>query len=140
MGFFSAIKKIFGAAEGAAAPETQADINAVASAPEGGQAASTHADASSASQPPASGPLAAGPADEALTLRLREAEPRLSVWLGIVLEDVDEAGDLLWRRLSFLLRALDAPEAEAQNFVRDFQGWLARMDYRQVEEFLSELQ
>jgi len=57
-----------------------------------------------------------------------------------VLEDVDEAGDLLWQRLSFLLRALDAPEAEAQNFVRDFQGWLARMDYRQVEEFRSELQ
>ncbi|QCC85022.1 signal recognition particle-docking protein FtsY [Desulfovibrio desulfuricans] len=135
MGFFSAIKKIFGGAEGAAAPETQADINAVASAPEGGQTAPTPADASSASQP-----LAASPADEALTLRLREAEPRLSVWLGIVLEDVDEAGDLLWQRLSFLLRALDAPEAEAQNFVRDFQGWLARMDYRQVEEFRSELQ
>ncbi|WP_374288519.1 signal recognition particle-docking protein FtsY [Desulfovibrio desulfuricans] len=140
MGFFSAIKKIFGGAEGAAAPETQADINAVASAPEGGEAAPNPAGASSASQPTASGPLAAGPADEALTLRLREAEPRLSVWLGIVLEDVDEAGDLLWRRLSFLLRALDAPEAEAQNFVRDFQGWLARMDYRQVEEFRSELQ
>ena len=135
MGFFAAIKKIFGGAEGAAAPEAQAGINAAAAAPEGVQAMPTPADASSASQP-----LAAGPADEALTLRLREAEPRLSVWLGIVLEDVDEAGDLLWQRLSFLLRALDAPEAEAQNFVRDFQGWLARMDYRQVEEFRSELQ
>jgi fused signal recognition particle receptor len=38
------------------------------------------------------------------------------------------------------LRALDAPEAEAQAFVRDFQDWLARMDYRLVEEFRSELQ
>ena len=85
-------------------------------------------------------PFAASAADEALTLRLREAEPRLSVWLGIVLEGVDEAGDLLWQRLFFLLRALDAPEAEAQNFVRDFQEWLTRMDYRQVEEFRSELQ
>ncbi|MDE8731460.1 hypothetical protein PZH39_17495, partial [Desulfovibrio desulfuricans] len=56
-------------------------------------------------------PFAASAADEALTLRLHEAEPRLSVWLGIVLEGVDEAGDLLWQRLFFLLRALDAPEA-----------------------------
>ena len=36
-------------------------------------------------------PLVVSPADEALTLRLREAEPKLSVWLGIVLEGVDEA-------------------------------------------------
>ena len=85
-------------------------------------------------------PLVVSPEDEALTLRLREAEPKLSVWLGIVLEGVDEAGELLWQRLFFLLRALDAPEAEAQNFVREFQAWLTRMDYRQVEEFRSELQ
>ena len=83
-------------------------------------------------------PAASG--DEALTLRLREAAPRLSVWLGIVLEGVDETGDLLWQRLSFLLGALEAPPHEAQAFVDDFRDWTQRMDYRQVDEFRSELQ
>lgn len=78
--------------------------------------------------------------DQALTLRLREAEPRLSVWLGIVLEGVDETGDFLWQRLSFLLGALEAPPHEAQAFVEDFRDWTQRMDYRQVDEFRSELQ
>ena len=135
MGFFSAIKKMFGGAEDAAnaAQEVPAEIDAAA--PESLAEPAAKPAAESAAQP-----FAASAADEALTLRLREAEPRLSVWLGIVLEGVDEAGDLLWQRLFFLLRALDAPEAEAQNFVRDFQEWLARMDYRQVEEFRSELQ
>ncbi|MEG6502051.1 signal recognition particle-docking protein FtsY, partial [Desulfovibrio sp. 1214_IL3152] len=70
----------------------------------------------------------------------REAAPRLSVWLGIVLEGVDETGDLLWQRLSFLLGALEAPPHEAQAFVDDFRDWTQRMDYRQVDEFRSELQ
>ena len=139
MGFFSAIKKMFGGAEDAAnaAQEVPAEIDAEAgaAAPESLAEPAAKPAAESAAQP-----FAASAADEALTLRLREAEPRLSVWLGIVLEGVDEAGDLLWQRLFFLLRALDAPEAEAQNFVRDFQEWLTRMDYRQVEEFRSELQ
>jgi len=135
MGFFSAIKKMFGGAEDAAnaAQEVPAEIDAAA--PESLAEPAAKPAAESTAQP-----FAASAADEALTLRLREAEPRLSVWLGIVLEGVDEAGDLLWQRLFFLLRALDAPEAEAQNFVRDFQEWLTRMDYRQVEEFRSELQ
>ncbi len=89
---------------------------------------------------PASIHLVAGSGEEALTLRLREAEPRLSVWLGIVLEGVDETGDLLWRRLSFLLGALEAPPQETQAFVDDFRAWTQRMEYRQVEEFRSELQ
>ncbi len=80
------------------------------------------------------------PDDAALTLRLRGAEPRLSAWLAVILDGVEEAGDLLWRRLLFLLRSLDAPEAEAQTFVREFREWLERMGYRQVEEFRSELQ
>ncbi|MDD4702013.1 MAG: signal recognition particle-docking protein FtsY [Desulfovibrio sp.] len=84
--------------------------------------------------------VASGSVEEALTLRLREAEPRLSVWLGIVLEGVDEAGDLLWQRLSFLLGALEAPPQETQAFVDDFRAWTGRMEYRQVEEFRSELQ
>ena len=142
MGFFSAIKKMFGGAEQAGAIAPQEDAAAAQISAEAG-AATGAAPAAKAAAPDteqAAQPFVAGPADEALTLRLREAEPRLSVWLGIVLEGVDEAGDLLWQRLFFLLRALDAPEAEAQNFVRDFQEWLARMNYRQVEEFRSELQ
>ncbi len=117
MGFFSAVKKIFGGTHSAGAKPEKAPR------------------AEDARQTPA-----AAAANEALTLRLREAEPRLSVWLGIILEGVDQAGDLLWQRLEFLLRALDAPEGEAAAFVADFQGWLARMEYRQVEEFRSELQ
>ncbi|MBB5141990.1 signal recognition particle-docking protein FtsY [Desulfovibrio intestinalis] len=89
---------------------------------------------------PASISLVAGSEEEVLTLRLREAEPRLSVWLGIVLEGVDETGDLLWQRLSFLLGALEAPPQETQAFVDDFRAWTQRMEYRQVEEFRSELQ
>ena len=142
MGFFSAIKKMFGGAEQADATAPQEELAAAkASADSGAEAGAVPVvDAAAPEATLAAQPFVPGPADEALTLRLREAEPRLSVWLGIVLEGVDEAGELLWQRLFFLLRALDAPEAEAQNFVRDFQEWLTRMDYRQVEEFRSELQ
>ncbi len=102
------------------------------------------AGASSVSSPHGTEPSAVAasvaPGDQALTLRLREAEPRLSVWLGIVLEGVDETGDFLWQRLSFLLGALEAPPHEAQAFVEDFRDWTQRMDYRQVDEFRSELQ
>ena len=76
----------------------------------------------------------------AMTLRLREAEPRLSVWLGIVLDGVNEAGGELWRRLHFLLRSLDVPEGEAEAFVDDFARWLESMEYHRLEEFRSELQ
>ena len=77
---------------------------------------------------------------QSMILRLREAEPRLSIWLGIVLEGVEEAGDELWKRLRFLLRSLDAPAAEVDAFVDDFRGWLERMEYVQLDEFRSELQ
>lgn len=79
-------------------------------------------------------------ADAELTLRLRGAEPRLSAWLAVILEGVETPGELLNTRLFFLLRALDAPEKEAQTFVREFGQWLERMEYRRVEEFRSELQ
>ena len=78
--------------------------------------------------------------EAALTLRLREAEPRLSTWLAIILEDVPKASPLLWQRLRFLLRSLEAPAAEADAFITDFQAWLERMEYLYVEEFRSELQ
>lgn len=79
-------------------------------------------------------------ADSALILRLREAEPRLSAWLAVVLDGVDEVGSLLWARLLLLLHALDAPEDEAQAFVGQFREWLERMEYVYVDEFRSELQ
>lgn len=89
-------------------------------------------------------PQTAAPAfseeEEALALALRQAEPRLSAWLNIVLDGVEEADDLLWSRLSFLLRALETPENEARLFLYDFRGWLDRMDYHWLEDFRSELQ
>ncbi|MDR0816275.1 MAG: signal recognition particle-docking protein FtsY, partial [Desulfovibrio sp.] len=116
MGFFSAVKRFFGGAAAASAEVVSGveEVSAVAAVREEDAVA--------------------------LTLRLREAEPRLSVWLGIILEGVDTAGDLLNARLLFLLRALQAPEEEAQTFVRGFADWLACMEYRNIEEFCSELQ
>ena len=76
-------------------------------------------------------------------LTLREAEPRLSVWLSIALEDLGpdaRTGDELWERVRFLLTALGAPENEADAFVADFAAWAARMEYEEVADFRSELQ
>ncbi|MBQ9104872.1 MAG: signal recognition particle-docking protein FtsY, partial [Mailhella sp.] len=80
------------------------------------------------------------PEEEALALALRQAEPKLSAWLAVVLDGVEEADDLLWKRLGFLLRALETPAEEAQAFMDDFRGWLKRMDYRWLDDFRSELQ
>lgn len=122
MGFFTAVKRIFTGAPKDVPPDGQHEA---------------HAPSLTA---PAPADALPGAEDDHLALRLREAEPRLSVWLGIVLEGVEQVSDVLWQRLLFLLRALDAPEDEAQNFVREFQDWTERMDYRQVDEFRSELQ
>ncbi|WP_320170573.1 signal recognition particle-docking protein FtsY [Maridesulfovibrio sp.] len=75
-----------------------------------------------------------------LTKSLQQAEPRLSVWLNLILEGIDEACDDLWDRLEFLLIALEAPKAEATDFISRFKDWLEEMDYEYVEEFRSELQ
>lgn len=88
----------------------------------------------------AAAPVARSEEEEALAQALRQAEPRLSAWLSIVLDGVEEADDLLWKRLSFLLRALETPEEEAQVFLEDFRGWLDRMEYHWLEDFRSELQ
>ncbi|MDR3357748.1 MAG: signal recognition particle-docking protein FtsY [Desulfovibrio sp.] len=125
MGFFSAVKRIFG--DGRPAGET------------GGGAAPSREKI--ASVPPGAG--AGNSPDDgeaALALRLREAEPRLPAWLAVILEGVDTAGELFNARLLFLLRALDVPSGEAQAFAREFDEWLVRMEYRRVEEFRSELQ
>ncbi|XPV74928.1 MAG: signal recognition particle-docking protein FtsY [Desulfovibrio sp.] len=75
-----------------------------------------------------------------LTIALRQAEPRLSIWLEHILDGVSEPGDDLWNRLTFLFQALEAPQEEAQKFITDFEKWLDNMGYEEVEEFRSELQ
>lgn len=80
---------------------------------------------------------------DTLLLTLREAEPRLSVWLSIALEDLGpdaRTGEELWERVRFLLTALGAPENEADAFVADFAAWAERMEYEEVADFRSELQ
>lgn len=125
MGFFSAVRKIFGSSE--SAPKEARENAQPVSSPD---ASSGIADSGAADTL----------SDEELTLALREAEPKLSVWLGIVLQGVEGADELLWRRLSFLLAALETPEEEAKAFSDDFRDWLARMDYHYLEDFRSELQ
>ncbi len=76
----------------------------------------------------------------ALSLALREVEPRLSAWLAVVLDGINTVSPPLWQRLRYLLQSLDAKPEEASAFVDDFAGWLVRMEYEYVEEFRSELQ
>uniref|UniRef100_I2Q0T7 Signal recognition particle receptor FtsY n=1 Tax=Desulfovibrio sp. U5L TaxID=596152 RepID=I2Q0T7_9BACT len=83
---------------------------------------------------------APAPWRNALTLELRQAEPRLSVWLDILLASVETPGPALWERLRFLFESLEAPSAEADAFVAKFADWLALMEYDEVELFRSELQ
>ncbi|MFP5259821.1 MAG: signal recognition particle-docking protein FtsY [Acidobacteriota bacterium] len=94
--------------------------------------------------PQAAGPAAAddqaAPWRDALILSLRQAEPKLSVWLDILLADVDVAGPVLWERLTFLFESLEAPAGEADAFVAKFADWVALMEYDEVELFRSELQ
>ncbi|MBQ7608665.1 MAG: signal recognition particle-docking protein FtsY [Desulfovibrionaceae bacterium] len=78
--------------------------------------------------------------EEALIVALRAAEPRLSSWLSVVLDGVEEAGDVLYGRIRLLLRALDAPAEDVERFVLDFEKWVESMEYKYVEEFRSELQ
>lgn len=80
------------------------------------------------------------PEEAELALALREAEPRLSAWLAIALSDVERADDLLWERVRFLLRSLEAPDEEIEKFIDTFRQWLEDMEYEDIEEFRSELQ
>jgi fused signal recognition particle receptor len=75
-----------------------------------------------------------------LTLALRQAQPKLSEWLNIIIKDVDSSSPILWERLAFLFKALGAPEDEATTFINNFQKWLDDMGYQAVAEFKSELQ
>ncbi len=166
MGFFSKIKKFWdvdqrldqavkefeaerGAAEEAVAPEAKA-LQAPAPTPQTptppptAPVAPTPAAPAAPTAPKAPPEPRPAPAGEAwqndLLLSLRKAEPRLSVWLNIVLAGVDKAGPALWERLLFLFKALEAPEDEARDFVERFRKWLDDMEYERVPEFRSELQ
>ena len=75
-----------------------------------------------------------------LTVALRGAEPKLSVWLEHVLDGIEEVGDPLWERLRFFFDALDAPQNEAEEFITKFADWLDDMEYDYVSDFRSELQ
>lgn len=112
MGFFSAVKKFFGA--GDSAPKQTEEKHAAA-----------------AVQTENAGEF---------TVRLRQCEPKLSAWLGVILEGVEEADAKLWQRLRILLDALETPEEEAVKFIDDFKSWTEKMDYRYVADFRSELQ
>jgi len=95
-------------------------------------------------QAPASVPEVSAPASDEwqneLTLLLRKAQPKLSAWLSIILTGVTKPGPELWQRLRFLFQSLEAPPAEADAFLADFEKWLSTMGYEEVEEFRSELQ
>ncbi|EKO37987.1 MAG: signal recognition particle-docking protein FtsY [Solidesulfovibrio magneticus str. Maddingley MBC34] len=126
------------------APEPEPTL---APAPEAQPVAVVTEPVAPAPQPAASptAPAAPSAADEApwrnaLVLALRQAEPKLSVWLDVLLADVDVAGPVLWERLRFLFESLEAPSAEADAFVAKFADWVAVMEYDEVELFRSELQ
>jgi fused signal recognition particle receptor len=140
MGFFSRIKKFRGKEEKASVPFKTAQEPAEAPREE----APPEPERSAAPVPPAppESPEARAvePWQEELLVSLRKAEPRLSQWLDVVLEEIDTAGPELWQRLEFFFSALEAPEAEARDFIDRFRKWLEDMEYRRVEEFRSELQ
>jgi len=151
MGFFSKLSSWLGGKKPDTAPEAEApelqEISEEALASE----APAEPDRDTAAP---SAPEAQAPSDQAapspnlvtqdwqkeLTLTLRQAEPKLSVWLSIVLEGVDKPGPELWERLRFLFQCLEAPAAEAGEFISTFEKWLSNMGYEEVEEFRSELQ
>ncbi|MGE4552179.1 MAG: signal recognition particle-docking protein FtsY [Desulfovibrionaceae bacterium] len=137
MGFFSKLKTIFKGGDAARSPEAADAITAPLSE-------SPSAPIAEPLSAPVSVPAAPAAPDaeleQRLTLALRQAEPRLSAWLGVVLDGVKTADDGLWTRLGILLRALDAPAAEIDDFLNRFRAWLKDMGYRRVEEFRSELQ
>jgi len=129
MGFFSKLPAWLGGKKTDQAPDAPDIQDAPA------QAAPEASSSQAAAPDPASGHW-----QNELTLSLRQAEPRLSVWLSIILAGVTKPGPELWQRLRFLFQSLEAPTAEADAFLSSFEKWLATMGYEEVEEFRSELQ
>ncbi len=86
-------------------------------------------------------PLASPSATQTeMTLALRNADPKLSAWLTIVLQGVTKADDLLWQRITFLLQSLEAPQNEVDSFIEKMGAWIDDMGYENLEDFRSELQ
>ena len=134
MGFFSKIKKMWttgdrSAEEASTAQDQPATLEKSAPSPEKQDQAT-----------PARHVHGQEVWEKELSAALQQAEPRLSVWLDIILQGVDTAEQTLWTRLGFLLRSLEVPPQEADDFLRRFKTWLRDMDYDQVVEFRSELQ
>jgi len=143
MGFFSKLKKAWASPEDAAQQaldeykrEKGLDIDVPAKAAPAPQTAP----AAEATHGYVAPPTPDEDWQEGLTLALRQAEPRLSQWLNIIVEGVDHKGQNLWDRLAFLFKALGAPDAEAQDFITKFETWLEDMGYDAVADFKSELQ
>ena len=122
MGFFTSIRNLFRSDEQS---ESATDQSAQGSAP---------------ASPESADGAGLTPEQEAMAVALRQTEPRLSSWLAVVLEDVDRADDLLWSRVAFLLRSLEAPQQEIDSFIGAFRLWLDDMEYEHLEDFRSELQ
>ena len=153
MGFFSSIRKIFGGDSGPKQPDDavsrveQAPDAAVVQTPSPAAGPAAPMPAPSAPTPAPSAPAeqqapapSLTPERTAMTLALRQAEPRLSAWLAVVLDGVTKAGDLLWERVGFLLASLEAPPEEIDAFIKKFRLWLEDMEYDRLEDFRSELQ
>lgn len=152
MGFFSKLKKAWASPEDVAqqALDEYKKQQGIAAEPEAKPAAEPPAPAEAKADVP-SAPAAPAPKTDAapaatedwqkgLTLSLRQAEPKLSQWLNIIVAGVEKKGQPLWDRLAFLFKALGAPEDEAQDFIKKFDAWLDEMGYIEVAEFKSELQ
>ena len=146
MGFFSKLKKAWSSPEDAAQQaldeykkEQGIDIEETP-APQSETAVETKAEAPISKPETDAAPTPSEDWQAGLTLSLRQAEPKLSQWLNIIVEGVDEKGPDLWDRLAFLFKALSAPNDEAQDFIAKFDAWLDEMGYVAVAEFKSELQ
>ncbi|MEZ7198369.1 signal recognition particle-docking protein FtsY [Pseudodesulfovibrio karagichevae] len=149
MGFFSKLKKAWARPEDAAQQaldeykrEKGLDLDEPARS-EPAPAVAAVTEAAPAPEAPAADVAAPAPAGDwqaGLTLALRQAEPKLSQWLNIIVQGVDRKGQTLWDRLAFLFKALGAPDAEAKDFIAKFEAWLNDMGYDAVADFKSELQ
>jgi fused signal recognition particle receptor len=143
MAFFSKLKKLWKGEDEATPvvePEVQVDLEAEAE-----PVAPPAVEPAPEAAPPETGRTEAATAvpeewQAELSKDLSKAEPSLSIWLMHLLRGVDQAGPMLWDRLRFLFSQLEAPEAEAEEFIATFQSWLEDMEYVRVEEFRSELQ
>jgi len=147
MGFFSKVKKLWGAEAPKATQTDAAGLESVATPATTQEAAAPSAAAGNttdtATEAPASTPKPGQPLDEQwkaqLTASLKGSRARISEWLGLVLEGLDGADELLWLRLRHLFSTLGAPEAEAEKFIQEFQSWAQAMNLAKVDDFRSEL-